>query len=548
MSSFLSTGIKGSFIAGSNKLSASSLNDRSQEPHIIGYPDGWRTGKTEAWYKSQPTTTFTHLQYRKEHESPFYHEFVVAELDNNTLCRFDRRGDVGTRANAFTTQGITAEDSAHVFSKSHELSKSMNANSDMLLRLHFPQGRDLLSILSICYAIQHDGATKPYDLFRFNCYFFSWTIITCTIRATVDWAVLCKNTEIWKALVKNTMDGLTSSPSRLERLKTTSRAIFGLDTTGGPALPAVPQRRFTPFLGSGYLVKVLCDDLDSNRSTIQQSLTDLLFRSTIKNAILDMSHKSAKAAATLAARNHAAQAACDTSMEAVIQSMWPTILENEAGGQLWEDRCRSVEECVRRAADAAADAAIRYQLITPPATPPPNSHSSPPPTPVETPVTPIPKANWEDAWNAAWAESWAALHGKNSGSGVASAAISQRSKTAWHKAWREACRASGEYVPVVSCGVADFVMQNLPEAPPEVLKIEATAQPNNVKFMIKAFTSSEGPITTLQEWIQKRIVDHCNRVANVTAGAVPLDSSHHKIEDAMRRVWVATVLLTDQTP
>ncbi|KAG8698626.1 hypothetical protein FRC09_007124, partial [Ceratobasidium sp. 395] len=113
--SFAKTGsfLPTSLVPSANNCLGSSWNNRIQDPHKIGYPKGWRTGDTEKWYKDQPTKKFTHLQYRKERDGPFYHEYIVLELDNGSVCRFDRRGDVATRAGAFTFEGMTAEDTAH---------------------------------------------------------------------------------------------------------------------------------------------------------------------------------------------------------------------------------------------------------------------------------------------------------------------------------------------------------------------------------------------------------------------------------------------------
>ncbi|KAG8794396.1 hypothetical protein FRC12_024723 [Ceratobasidium sp. 428] len=69
-----------------NKSLDSRSNHHLHAPHKISYPEGWRIGETEEWYKSQPTTKFTHLQYRKERDSPFYHEFILLELDNDTFA------------------------------------------------------------------------------------------------------------------------------------------------------------------------------------------------------------------------------------------------------------------------------------------------------------------------------------------------------------------------------------------------------------------------------------------------------------------------------
>ncbi|KAF8594933.1 hypothetical protein BDV93DRAFT_458039, partial [Ceratobasidium sp. AG-I] len=147
-----------------NTISGSSAS-RTQTPHKIGYPDGWQTGKTQEWYESQPSKTFKYIQYRKEREAPFYHEFIVVELDNDTVCRFDRRGD-----------GILD------LLKDGPDYKAMNEKSDLLLRIHFPKGEDLLTVLAICYCVQKDEDARAYTLTKYNCYFLSWTIITATAR------------------------------------------------------------------------------------------------------------------------------------------------------------------------------------------------------------------------------------------------------------------------------------------------------------------------------------------------------------------------------
>ncbi|KAH7332893.1 hypothetical protein B0J17DRAFT_579853, partial [Rhizoctonia solani] len=152
----------GSIVASANKVVGSSKG-HSQEPHRIGFPYGWRVGPTEEWYTSQPSTRFTQLQYRKEHKKPWEHEYIVVELDNGTVCRFDRRAHAETLI-----------DAKHY--------SEINNESDLVLRLHFPDGQDILSILSVCYGIQRDRETECYSLIRYNCYFFSWMIVVALAR------------------------------------------------------------------------------------------------------------------------------------------------------------------------------------------------------------------------------------------------------------------------------------------------------------------------------------------------------------------------------
>jgi hypothetical protein len=60
--------------------------------------------------------------------------------------------------------------------------------------------------------------------------------------------------------------------------------------------------------------------------------------------------------------------------------------------------------------------------------------------------------------------------------------------------------------------------------------------------MVKAaFSSSDISNAKLQAWIQDRIVEHCQRVATYTVGTNPPNKD--EIEEAMRRVWLATTQL-----
>ncbi|KAG9120033.1 hypothetical protein FRC07_004645 [Ceratobasidium sp. 392] len=172
----------GSLVPSANKLSGSVLNNRLQEPHKMSWPNGFGEGDTDEWYKNQPTTTFTHLQYRKEYGAPFFHEFIVVELDNGTICRFDRRGDPNTRANTFTLEGMTAEDTAHVIQKHEDHFTQMGRTSSMLMRIHFSATLDLDNVLNACYRIQANSKTRAYSLSLHNCYFFSLVITLLTVR------------------------------------------------------------------------------------------------------------------------------------------------------------------------------------------------------------------------------------------------------------------------------------------------------------------------------------------------------------------------------
>ncbi|KAG8742489.1 hypothetical protein FRC10_001385 [Ceratobasidium sp. 414] len=275
-------------VPSANAISGSSFDERIQMPHKIAYPKGWREGDTESWYKGQPTTKFTHLQYRKEREGPFYHEYIVAEFDNDTVCRFDRRGDVATRAGAFTFKGTVAEDTAHVIHKYETHYTTINNNSDMVLRIHFPYGQDLLTILGICYGVQKDDETRAYTLTRYNRYFLSWTIVTATIHGNG----------------RTTIEGLNAeSPSLRSRIKDDARTVFGLGRKNSPGPSSGLDT--IPFVGAGHLTNTLREALFDTRSNIQQSLGQLIFQTTVETSMRRITDESAQKSAAKAARNHA---------------------------------------------------------------------------------------------------------------------------------------------------------------------------------------------------------------------------------------------------
>ncbi|CAE6443001.1 unnamed protein product [Rhizoctonia solani] len=571
----------GSFVlASSNRISASSFAGRTLPPHKIGFTEGWGQGPTEKWYEGlKGHTTFRKLQYRKERVAPFNHEFIVVELDNNTVCRFDRRGDINSRANVLIGESIPSEDTAHVIAKSDaDIYPLIEATSDLLLTMQFPQGEDLRTILAICYGIQTNEHTRFYTLTRYNCYFFSWMIITATARRTVDWAILARPGELWKALVTSAMQGLSPDSSKsgpLEHSKSKVSMPFGAKNKEDLPVPS-------QFVGSAYLVSTLQTALEETREQIRRSLAELILHSTVDNAMQSIAQTSSNTAGNKAARSHAAQAARDSAMEAVIENMWQEIISDEhsngtSGGDIWEDKCMLAEACVQDASTAAADAVDQSRRIAvastvataPEEVPPPQSPAingvkiqvkksegyqvdltasdNKAETPTQDPVTPgaipAPPAKWETAWEAAWEKTWATGKSKQ-GSNTTDPSkknISDRAKAAWTKAWEEACEANEKYVPLISQGVAQYVIKNLPKALPTTLTYET--DPNVVKSIVKALKStsdSDSNLTSqLQDWVKDRIAEHCQRVSVLTAGAQ--HPSNTEFENTMKCIWEATL-------
>lgn len=153
----------------------------------INFDHDWETqkGKVFDWYRSQPVTQFKSIQYRKDRQEPFCHEFIVLKLNDGTICRFERMGDPDTRTAALARRGTTAHDFAQVWPK-EQLAK-LDESSDVIAEIEYPQEFDILDILALCYAIHQDPEAKQYTLQRYNCYFLSWSIMTYLARKASQW-------------------------------------------------------------------------------------------------------------------------------------------------------------------------------------------------------------------------------------------------------------------------------------------------------------------------------------------------------------------------
>ncbi|EUC60875.1 hypothetical protein RSOL_372700, partial [Rhizoctonia solani AG-3 Rhs1AP] len=499
----------GSFPIGSlNKLSGLSSNDRSQEPHIINFTadgNGWRKGATEKWYKSQPSTKFKYLEYRKEKVSPFYHEYIVVHLENETVCRFDRRGDVNNRANVFVGEPIPSEDTAHVIAKrDKDLYPIIERDSELLLHMRFPKGQDILTILGICYGIQSTKATQYYSLTGYNCYFFSWTVIIATARCTVDWATLAQEDQLWEALVGSVMNGLSQDQTSLGPFavpKSTITTRLGMKGKTDLSIP-------THFVSSVYLCNTFRNVLVQARGQIRKSLAELILCSTVDKAMHEILKTSAHRAGSQAVRIYATQAASDVAMEVIIEALWRDIISNNAGNELWKAKCELAKSCVEAASSAIAGAG-GYRIIGTPSETPAIATSLQSglssPTTYETEI-PTPSVKWATAWDKAWEKRWTKSHKKGSDDDALSTSISDRAKADWIKAWDDVCKANEQYVHLISRGVAEYVTKNLPEALPEVLQYGT--ETNAIKNMVKGLipTKFEGySHAQLQNWVKARI-------------------------------------------
>ncbi|KAG8761939.1 hypothetical protein FRC11_012090 [Ceratobasidium sp. 423] len=152
------------------------------------------------WYRQQPTTTFTSIEYRKEVGGLFRHEFVVVHLGDSTVCRFDRRAREDLRGHALKNEGTISEDSAHAITSEDTEHRTFLDRSEILLSMTLPQELDLKFILAVCYGIQFHPKAKAYSLLYYNCYFFSWTLITTIARRASQWEAIMESEPMRKEI------------------------------------------------------------------------------------------------------------------------------------------------------------------------------------------------------------------------------------------------------------------------------------------------------------------------------------------------------------
>lgn len=192
-------------VPSSNAVIASSGR---RTPHHIILDFSSEEGRmaVHQWYERQgPHTRFTSLEYRTDRGGQLRHEFIVVRLDDGTICRFDRRAREDRRGHALKDEGTAAEDSVHVLRSFEAEYQELDKESEVLLSISFPTGEDLKLILAICLGIQCHPRAASYNLLRFNCYFFSWTIVTAVARRAVKWEDIMTSGVVQKA-VRNTVN------------------------------------------------------------------------------------------------------------------------------------------------------------------------------------------------------------------------------------------------------------------------------------------------------------------------------------------------------
>ncbi|KAG9081973.1 hypothetical protein FS749_007254 [Ceratobasidium sp. UAMH 11750] len=158
----------------------------------------------DSWHRGKENLKITEIQLRKEFQRPFFHEFILLRLSDGRQFRFDRRPKFGEPIDTLLHRGAEAFDTVQFV---ESIADKCHPPSQCIAALDLNNHVRVSLILDICFGIQSDNRTRRYTLHEFNCYFFSWTIISVVARYLVAWADLPKSVEFvqpWKNEVSKT--------------------------------------------------------------------------------------------------------------------------------------------------------------------------------------------------------------------------------------------------------------------------------------------------------------------------------------------------------
>ncbi|KAG8734923.1 hypothetical protein FRC10_011213, partial [Ceratobasidium sp. 414] len=206
--------VNGSFRASGalfTRLSNWSDDGNRERPCLMQFHHDWQHENCPVmrWYKAQQasSTQFQLVQHRRDCDAPFYHEFILLQLDDGSICRIERTGE-GSRVDAVRNFGCAANDYIQWFPASGYESFVKDKPSELIAEVDFCREFDIMDVLAICWSIHRGPRTRAYTLQRFNCYFLCGTILSILARRLTQWeAGFTRN--VWVDTLHQTLDQLT---------------------------------------------------------------------------------------------------------------------------------------------------------------------------------------------------------------------------------------------------------------------------------------------------------------------------------------------------
>ncbi|KAG9090663.1 hypothetical protein FS749_000382 [Ceratobasidium sp. UAMH 11750] len=168
----------------------SSPGKEARQPMEFG--STWGDGEIFKWYYTKlPRRTMNRLQIRITTTGAVPHRFVVAFMNDDPICRFDRRplntNGATLLVETATTPSRRAADEAAVVNTTEYAEIRLTSRVEVDVAL--PQETDIDMVLSACYAIAQDEKASIYALREYNCYFFAWSIVMIVMRHTLPFEI-----------------------------------------------------------------------------------------------------------------------------------------------------------------------------------------------------------------------------------------------------------------------------------------------------------------------------------------------------------------------
>ncbi|KAG8741489.1 hypothetical protein FRC10_002740 [Ceratobasidium sp. 414] len=152
----------------------------------LNFDGGWGKGDVFNWYRrlTKPGAKSIHtIQIRKDVTGPVPHRFVLLHMRDGLVHRFDRRPDRSPGADTglvrlLSNQVVNSHDTFMPDISPANLEHVSECEIELVLDSEV----DFLVVVSACYAISVDDNTRGYSFLRYNCFFFSWTILMIVSR------------------------------------------------------------------------------------------------------------------------------------------------------------------------------------------------------------------------------------------------------------------------------------------------------------------------------------------------------------------------------
>lgn len=420
---------------------------RTQTPIVLDFRSEVGLVAIQDWYTQMPTTRFTSLEYRKDRVGAFRHEFIVVRLGTHHLCRFDRRAREDRRAHALQDEGTLAEDTAHIIHSSEPEYSNIGQNSEVLLKIDVRSGEEINLILAVCCGIQTHPEAVSYSLLRYNCYFFSWTIVTAVTRYASYWEKAAAP-EIWDSVVDASLHVLSPMPRQVKLSKREQIKAWFSNSGNGHNHPVIDMNQDES--SRAHFRDELRLQLQEFRYLVADTLQKLLLQSQLAHELgkkmLQHSTVALLKARASAAQGSAASAAMKHVSDARLRPKEP-----EKYGELtWQQHCDIAWEVACEAANAAALAEEQKPTTTP-------GEGK-----VEDAGTDA--RTGKDGWDSIWDPYWRARIPSDSFNDYNEKlgdSASRHGREAWMEAWRIASQLRDRHLSDIAGNVARILIERL---------------------------------------------------------------------------------------